>query len=251
MIAIVGYLKIDESKLERIKYLIACIRSYLFLKDHCCEFIIGLDSPSEDLRSLVYQELIPFSGKLICFDEPPQSYGQGYCNLLRWTKSEYVLNFMEDQFMVCDSDKKIQDTISIMKEYGVDICKASFWQVERNSISRVETKYQLSLGGEFVFVNGFSNFKLYQQYYKSRYYIGCNFLTTRRVAFKFWNRSLGYRPHRYEVANFDSKWSHIAMVPGIELQAAIDDDHGEPDTCLLKRIDCKKWNEVWRQVVLG
>lgn len=248
MISIVGNIKIDESKPERIKYLVACIRSYLFLKDNC-EFIIGLTSPSENLRLLVYQELIPFNGKLICFDQPNTSYGHNYCNLLRWTRSGYVLNFMEDQFMVCDSIHKIQNIIGIMSEYTVDICKASFWQVERNSISNIKTGYK-SLGGEFVFINNFGNFKLYQEYYRRRYYIGCNFLTTKKVAFEFWNRNLGHKPHVYEVVNFDSKWLHTAMVPGEELQAAIDDDHGELNTCLLKRDNCKKWNEIWSRVII-
>jgi len=251
MIAIVGYLKIDESKPDRVKYLVACIRSYLFLKNHC-EFIVGLDSPSENLRSIVYQELIPFGGKLICFndDNKPVSYGQGYCNLIRWTKSNYILNFMEDQFMVCDDAEYIEYIQATMRAWQVDVCKSSFWDVEQNSCDKLDW-LSSDNHGELIFVNNLTNFTAYQHYYKSRFYVGCNFITTREFANRFWNRDLGLRPHGYEIGRFSHQWTHIAMIPGLELQAAIDDDHGEPNTCLLKRSNCKKWNKIWQEIVLG
>jgi hypothetical protein len=245
MISIVGDIRCDESNPERIKYLIACIRSYSFLKDHC-QFILNLDSSSDEVWRKVGKELLEYPRKILSRTNG-RKYGKNYTALLQLTQYDYVINFMEDHFMVCDRVGDIFGTINLMKNYGVEVCKASFWMVEQNSTDKINTLYD-DHHGYRVFLNTKTNFDLYQQYYKTRYYIGCNFLTTREFAIRFWNRDLGERPHPYEVAKFDENWLHCAMVPGIELQAAIDDDHGESNTCLLKRNDCEKWNKIWKEI---
>lgn len=245
MISIVGNIKVDETKPERIKYLIACIRSYGFLKDHC-QFILNLESPSDQLWKIVGQEILQYSNKVYCKTRN-QPYGKTYVDLLKLCKYDTVINFMEDHFMVCDDIEYIEHIQRTMRVWQVDVCKSSFWDVEQNSCDKLDW-LSSDNHGELIFVNNLTNFTAYQRYYKSRFYIGCNFITTREFANRFWNRDLGQRPHRHEIGRFDPKWIHVAMIPGFELQAAIDDDHGEPGTCLLKRSNCEKWNEIWGQV---
>lgn len=240
MISIVGNIKVDESKPERIKYLIACIRSYLFLKDKC-NLILNLNGASIKLCRIVSDELIAFPDAYFT-NIISGNYGQTYLHLLKnHTKYDYVINFMEDQFMVCDDRMEFFEILNRMNNFEVDVCKSSFHKVELNSIAG-------RTGA--IFENNFSNFVLYKKYYGSRYFIGCNFITTKQFALDFWGRDIkSKRPHEYEIAKFDPEWVHRVMVPSVhELQAAIDDDHGEPNTCLLNRTDCEKWNKIWAEV---
>lgn len=242
MIAIVGNIKVDESKPERIKYLIACIRSYLFLKDHC-KFVLALHGNSEELYDIIHNELRPFNHRLVEFSDKSESYGHEYIYLLnRCADCNFVINFMEDQFMVCDDTNQIMNLLSNMDFFGVDVCKASFFKVEQNSIAGLK---------QSIFENNLSFHTQYQKHYGTRYYIGVNFITTLEFAKKFWNRDLGKRPHEYEIAKYDEKWFHTVMFPIFPVMETIDDDHGEPGTALLNRSDCEKWNKIWRDVVFN
>lgn len=251
MIAIVGNLKIDESKPDRIKYLITCIRSYRFLRGEC-RFVLGLDTCSDSLFDLVKKELLYFDDRTyLCrwTGNSGADYGGNYVALLRTycKQCDYVINFMEDHFMVLDDIKILRGLIDTAEVEGVDIIKSSFFQVEKNS-SRDRTIGIDYPHYGFVYSNTKFSFEQYCKHYGSRYYIGVNFITPKSFADFFWDRSLGKRPHEYEVAKFSNDWVHRVMIPHIELQCAIDDDHGEPNTCLLKRSDCEKWNQIWKEV---
>lgn len=248
MIGIVGNIKVDENKPERIKYLIACIRSYAFLNGHC-KFIIGLDNPSDQLLSIVQHELIEFAGLAIPFYRKDNSYGNQYLRLLNnyCQDSDFVINFMEDQFMICDDVDQFKLLLSRMRSYNVDLCKASFFKVEQNSIKKIDGGHIESKAGHIYFNDEYFHYQ-YQQFYKSRYYIGVNFIATKVFSERFWCRDLGKRPHPYEVARYDRNFEHTVIFPNFELQCAIDDDHGELNTCLLKRNDCEKWNTIWNQI---
>lgn len=254
MIDIVGNIKVDESKPERIKYLLACIRSYRFLVGRC-KFVLCLNQASDYLFNLVKGELLYFKDFALIGDEfDALNYGKRYCHLLKECNNDYVINFMEDQFMVLDEVNYLEGILNSMKALNTDIMKSSFHTVEYNSIfyAPIHTVGPdwLKAGEEYgdYFLNTKQFHDLYQRYYEKRYYIGCNFITTRDFAIKFWNRECGSRPHGYEIVGYSDEWQHKVMFPRQEIQAAIDDDHGEPNTCLLKRDNCEKWNNIWAEV---
>ena len=107
-----------------------------------------------------------------------------------------------------------------------------------------ELVYDINYG--LIYVNNKTNYNLYQKYYGSRYYIGVNFITTLSFANIFWNRMHTFknltRPHEWEISKYDANLECITMIPNIEIQCAIDDNHGEKGTCLLERKEDKFWN---------
>lgn len=245
MLDIIGNIKVDESKPERVKSLFACLRSYEFLKD-VANFQFTLVDASPALIERFAQECKQLWYKFVVHEYywQSRSYASQYLCMLQYAQNPYVLNFMEDQFMLCDSVAYMEVLLLFMKKHNVDLLKTSFFQVEQNSCQDIQeisgTEYELfkNLYGK-IFVNNEENFKRYQKYYGTRYYIGVNFLTTRDFAFKFWSRDLGPRPHEYEIVSGSEKWLHTAMIPKFEVQAAVDDDHGEPGTCMLARKEPK------------
>jgi hypothetical protein len=251
MIDIVGNIKVDENRPERIKYLLACIRSYRFLADHC-RFILSLETPSDKLQDLVCKEFEYFGSDnclLIIKGKCVSSYGAEYIDLLRKSNNKYVINFMEDQFMALNEIDILRNILDAMGRKGAEVLKASFFTVVQNSTSCLSCLdwWSDNIWGR-SFLNSESFHKIYQQYYGKRYYIGCNFITTREFALKFWNRDLSNGPHKYEICDYDKQCEHIVMFPGYEIQAAIDDSHGEPNSHLLGRTDCEKWNEIWKSL---
>lgn len=250
MISVIGNIKIDETRPERIQYLVATIRSYSFLKD-LGELILLLQFPSANLYDLVHYELETTGCAWRLYNTLTDaqfdnlSYGQQYCKLLDKAEYDYVLNFMEDQFMVMNDPMRLISLIVKMKQDAIHIVKSSFHQIELNSstgLQKIEAD-EISNTVGISFINDEANFQQYQKHYGKRFYIGVNFLTTRLFAYTFWNRNMGKRPHEYEIGSFNSAWFHRCMIPapGFELQAPIDDDHGEAGTCLLKRDLAKFW----------
>jgi hypothetical protein len=240
MIDIIANIKIDESKPERITGLIACIRSLAFLKDEA-KFIFNLQQPSKEIFDMIDAELqalnknnllFTFSGGLFSMSGD-NDYGTNYMFLLNKCESPYVLNFIEDHFCMIDQVETMRGILDLMKQHKVDICKASFFQVEQNSSRNLRMLAETPAAK--IFLNNQQNFDWYQHYYGNRFYIGVNFITTREFALKFWNRSLGPRPHEYEMPNYSQEWEHICMIPNIPILESIDDDHGEPGTALLNK----------------
>lgn len=252
MITIIGNIKVDESKPERIKYLLACIRSYQFLKEDC-KFVLSLHNPSASLYSQVLNEVRKFEKNYILISQDSTDYGTTYTQLINnFCDTEFVINFMEDQFMLLDDKSQLVNLLEAMKRYHIEVCKATFFDVEHNSIrsirdnpSLVKTELVLPVG--YAYHNDKWFHLEYQKHYGSRYYIGCNFITTKEFALKFWNRQLGKRPHPYEVSRYEKEWDHWVIFPNFEIQCAIDDNHGEDETCLLER-DCDKWNRIWNEI---
>lgn len=245
MVDIIANIKVDESKPDRVKGLLACIRSYEFLKENA-HFLFFLEGASEALNDAVREEFIRlnFNYTIVprCTDG---CYGDQYWAMMQYTLNNYVLNFMEDQFMVLDCPFTFEMMLTYMKYNKVDILKASFFDVEQKSSQTITERSEDNVYNHFkdafgkVFVMDENNFAQYQKHYGSRFYIGVNFLTTKEFAHKFWCRDKGLRPHDYEIPYFDPAFIHTAMIPAFELQAAIDDDHGETGTALLKRNEPK------------
>lgn len=239
MLSIVGNIKISEP--IRLKYLFATLKSYEFIKEY--QLLLNIDTDIETffkidkfIREIGFTnfELSNLTG----------NYGEIYCSMLDKVNSQYVINFMEDQFMVIDNKDKLMVILKAMTTENVQVCKSSFYRIEQNSNKEILGHYDINYG--LIYVNNKTNYNLYQKYYGSRYYIGVNFITTLSFANIFWNRMHTFknltRPHEWEISKYDANLECITMIPNIEIQCAIDDNHGEKGTCLLERKEDKFWN---------
>lgn len=243
MISIVGNIKIDEKDEARVKYLIACIRSFAFLKGRA-EFILSIENSTLEFENMIKKTMTETGLAWQYFILSRLSYGEKYCHLLTKAKYDFILNFMEDHFCVCDDADKFIAMLQTAQQWHVDIIKATFFQVEQNSIKDANITYFQRNEFGASFWNMKEEFAEYCKFYNSRYYIGVNFITTKEFAFKFWNRDCGNRPHEYEIPGFDFAWMHKVMIPSFEVLAAVDDDHGADNSCLLKRNE-EKFKEIY------
>lgn len=240
MLDIIGNLKIDESKPNRVDYFLACLRSWAFFKDHCSVYL-NLDGASDDLLrqvKRVYEEC-GYSGKVETITS--DNYGQVYCDLINAGQNKFVLNFIEDHFAVINEPARMAAILGEMLDHQVDVLKATFFQVEQTSLQQVKGT---DTDHGRIFKMNSANHHAYGMPYGGRYMIGVNFLTTRDFALRFWNRDCGHRPHEYEIGQFSSHWEHTCMIPSVELLAAVEDDHGADGSCLLKRSE-PKWAWVF------
>ena len=234
MISIVGNIKIND--LQRLKYLKATLWSFELLKEY--QLLLNIDCDCITLDEITIEvEKIGFKNYQLRNESG--NYGEIYCKLLYLVKSDYVINFFEDHFLLLDDKKQLESILMDMKINKVDVCKSSFWQIEQNSKTTI---YKIQKEN-CIFINDLSNFNQYQKYYGSRYYLGTNFITTLWFANKFWNRKFNSnRPHEWEIAKFSKEFEYICMLPDIEIMCAIDDEHGEIGTSLLERKEYKFWN---------
>lgn len=248
MIDIVGLIKIDETQPERVNYLIASIRSYAFLRGHCT-FTLGLETPSVELLKKISDEAAAIDPDWKVLEmEDKGSYGQRYLTLLLHGKNQFVINFMEDQFMLLDDLVTMQRILAEMDVCCADVCKSSFFTIEQNSSRGIVSVFNNGIGKTFL--NDATNHFHNQKRYGKRFYLGVNFITTMKFALKFWDRPshASGRPHEYEIGSYLPEWEHRCLIPNIEIQAAIEDDHGEPATCMLKRQE-QKWLKIWSEML--
>ena len=263
-IDVIGHLKVNESNPDRIKALIATIRSIRTIKGYC-NIIINLESPSEKLHELIKKELewfghdpnneIPYYE--LTTSKTGESYGRIYCGLLSKTENKYVLNLIEDHFMVIDRHEQFNSIIDTAAAYNVEVIHSSFHVIEKNSsktilmIKRGDVANKHN--GDVIFIHDEYNHKEYCKFYGIRYHLGVNWITTKNFAFRFWNRHYEpkaiLRPHEYEEKYYKEEFKHIAMIPSIEILASIDDDHGEENSSLLKRKETKFW-EIYNSINL-
>jgi len=208
MLSVVGVIKTDANNPVRQRYKEAAIRSLDFL--------------DTDIQ---------------IFDGDTPDYGAKQVELVRKAKGDFILNFIEDAFMVEDDKSHVYAMLQEMHRYGCRVMRASFHDIEQRSASSVRSKVVTENG--LWFDNDQKNFSLFQQAYGVRYYIGVNMITTKDFALRFWNRKMGYRPHPYEVAKYSDTWHHKVYIPGRELLASIDDSHGESSTSLVERKEPK------------
>jgi hypothetical protein len=186
-----------------------------------------------------------FLDSIITIVQRDGCYGEKYIEVLNYSDTPYILNFMEDHFCVLDDKRIMEKLLWNMREYKADVCRSTFFQIELNSIKTIKPLYEDDIC--FIYRNTEENFNEYKKYYGSRYYIGCNFITTRDFALRFWGRP-GQRPHDYEIKDYSKEWGHTIMIPKVEILAPIDDDHGEDGSCLLKRNE-PKFRRIYDSVV--
>lgn len=219
MVDAVGLIKIDEHDVTRNRYHAACLRSLDFLKG---------------------------CGEVIIYNGHVEQYGDAYMALLKQCKSEFVMFYSEDTFMMLDDREELFAMLTEMKRFGCDVMKACFHTIEQNSVANVKGKIVTPHGT--IFQNDESNHKLFQSAYGSRYYFGVNCITTRSFAEKIWNRKLGHRPHPYELARYSKEFEYKAYVPHKEVLVSIDDPHGHDGSHLLARHE-EKFEEIYKELL--
>lgn len=248
---IIGNIKINEKDPDRIKYLFACIKSYAFLKDEC-KFILNLEGASDRLFNLVQFTLEKIGFKKVClyrFEKSLHteiSYGKIFLRLMEDSQADYHIFFQEDQFMLCDDVQSIYGLIMQSGRRDIDIIKASFYRIEKNSSLALLDVSLMDTG--LYFDCNIRSFPLYCKFYGSRYFLGVNAIWNKKFALKFWSRPIdSKRPHEYEIINYDENFKHNVMIPNFEIQCAVDDNHGEERTCLLDR-NQEKWNKIFDEL---
>lgn len=262
---VIGHLKVNEANLDRVKALIATIRSIRTIQGYC-HVIINLESPSDRLYNLIKTELEwfgydPNNGRPnfeLTTSKTGESYGRIYCGLLAKTENKYVVNLIEDHFLVIDRHEHFNSIIDTAAAYHVDVIHSSFHVIEKNSSKTVQMIKRGDVAnkhsGDVIFVHDEANHREYCKFYELRYHLGVNWITTKNFAFRFWNRYYEpkaiLRPHEYEEKYYKEEFKHIAMIPNIEIFASIDDDHGEENTSLLKRKENKFW-EIYNSITLS
>jgi len=190
-------------------------------------------------------EILPASRlhyELVQFD-PGKTYGENYLELIKRGSNPYILNFHEDHFCVLDNLAEMKSLIRLLEHSDIQVCRASFWEIEDKCAMEL---YGIR-GIHRAWSNNEKNHKTFSGAYpEGRYYIGTNNIMERQFAKKFWDRPIdSKRPHEYELKEFDQAFMHNCMVPAYEITASIDDDHGEPGSCLLSRNVEKFWN-TWK-----
>jgi len=242
MLSIVGNIKISEP--IRLKYLFATLKSYEFIKEY--QLLLNIDTDIETFFKIdAFVRDIGF--KNFELSNLTGNYGEIYCSMLDKINSNtniFVLNFFEDHFLLLNDKKKLITILYDMHMHNVDVCKSSFWQIEQNSKTTI-FKIQKE---NCIFLNDLSNFNQYQKYYGSRYYIGCNFITTLEFSKRFWNRKFdSKRPHNWEISKFSMEFLHTCMIPDVEIMCSIDDEHGEIGSCLIGSTH-KKFIDIYNEL---
>lgn len=248
-VSIVGNIMIDTSKPERFGYLVYCLRSFEFMKDHA-EIILNIEN-CPPFEKAVLQRVIEETGipsKLYFVDG--NNYGDAYIHLLSMAKYNYILNFIEDHFCVLDNITQLQAMLQMMRENEIEVMKTSFHKIENNSASNVKTCV-IGMYGK-AFVNNELNFQQYSKHYKWRFYVGVNFLTTKQFAEKFWGREIdSMRPHEWEIGDYNPEFYHTVLIPALPFLESIDDCHGEEGTQLKKSNSNPKWRRISQKPIIS
>lgn len=248
-LSIVGNIRLPENDPQRLKYLLSSLKSLEFYKRHC-EIILNIDSCPANTKKLIRNYLTEagFSFRLYFINHG--NYGNMYTHLLALCTYKYVMNFIEDHFCLVDYPDTITDLLYAMQYYKADVLKATFFEVEVNSIKNINDGIQDIKRGAFIFENHQNNFDNYCKHYGQRYYLGVNFITSVDFAKKFWNRDFkSERPHEWEIVNYDPAFKHTVIVPLFPVLASIDDDHGEPGTALInKKAGNNKFQNIYTAI---
>lgn len=229
MIDIIGHIKVDESKPNRVNHLKACISSYNILRGKA-KFILNLENPSTQLFNEIKALLYGWD-YVLTKSNHNDNYGHVYCKLLEEAQYGYSINFMEDQLFMVRELEMFEELLHVMEYEQAELCKASFFHVEQNSMKWMQPNTRIG----HVFHNNESAHENYCKYYGERFYIGVNFIVSKEFALRFWDRELGVRPHDYEISKYDKAFTHKCVVPNFEIQCAIDDSHGEVGTSAIER----------------
>lgn len=238
MISVLGNIKLNESNPERVKYLLATLYSLNGISD---DINLGMADATAGLHMKV-SNLSRDMQSIIHTYSNTNNFQDTQMTMILQLDHSYYLNLEEDHFVACD--KEYMDKIeSKCVEYGVDIVRASFNEVELKSAEDVDCIYEDD--DCKIFHMNQNNFAKFQKHYK-RFYIGTNCIFKTEFAKRLYARP-GSRPHDYEIGRYSEEFYHTCLVPKRPIMASIDDDHGELKTSLLKK-PTEKFTESIKEI---
>lgn len=230
MLDIVGNIKLkqtsDETIEERLNYLLMVIDSFSYLSKSSK---IYLNVDNSKYIDIIKKNLIRNNFNFELTNET-NYFNNIYVSFLQKSDKKYIQHFEEDHISICDDINYINKILKLGDKYSVDLIKSTFYQLEINSYFNVTPIYEDGLC-KIMRMSLVNYHKL-----EKRFYIGTNCIFTKDFAIKFWDRPLkSYTPHPYEIREYDIFYEHTLMVPKKEILCALNDDHGLPNSCYLKR----------------
>ncbi len=245
---IIGNIKIDETRQERIHYFFATLLSYRCFQNYGIG--ITLNDCSSDLFTKTLRlltdhfpsfSLASIHAEKLTEYKPPINYRckQISDRLNYWdaialhqpNMNKFYITFEEDHFCMMENDAFYTNIEDAFKNRNVDLIRASFNDIEKGSAK--------DLGHEFT--KGFKVFKMdeknhatFCQRYGYRYFIGTNTIIRTEFAKRFYSRA-GTTPHHFELGAYNNEFEYICGIPEIKIMECIDDEHGEPRSNLLAK----------------
>ncbi len=238
----VGNVKIFNP--TRLKYFLATLKSFSFLKN---ELNIYVNVENGRFLKKALKKFLKREGfKKVFVSSEKKYFNETYTYLLNKCSNSYVLNLEDDHFCELDDKDEFFKIINGAYKNDVEIIRSTFFKLNNKLF---ENCNKIKHNELFSIIN--YNKDLFSNYKSNKpYFIQNNCVFSKDFALKHWSKSYNsFKPHPHEVQNFKSKYSHILLIPKIEILRPIDDDHGIPNSCCLNN-NSKKWIEIYENINL-
>lgn len=233
MIDIIGNIRIDESKPDRVKYFVATLISFRTLFAANAVMYLSVQDPGPKMQRLLQKLVKEFPIHLI--PPSPTSFGATMQNALAEATAKnpdrkFYIHFEEDHFLELSNATLLLNLLEYMKENNAKVCRASFHKIELGSQRYVEYGKTISDHG-YLFEMNWQNYMAFQgEWMGGRYFIGTNCIFSRSFAWKLWSSTAdgktSQKPHDYERSQFEEALIHNVIIPKFEILRSLDDDHG-------------------------
>ena len=224
----------------RLKYFLATLKSFSFLKNNL-NIYLNIEN-GRFLKRPIINYLKKLGFRNIYVSSKKEYFDITYTNMIKKCKNEYILNLEDDHFCEINDAEKFFKIINKAHENKVDIIRSTFFKLNKYLFKDCDKIEENNL---FSIIN-YNHDLFYKYNEKKPYFIQNNCIFKKDFAIRHWSKSYkSFKPHPHEVPEFDSQFSHILLVPNIEILRPIDDDHGILDTCCLKNKDNKKWESCF------
>lgn len=233
MLDLIGNIRIKETEQEsieeRINYLLMVIDSFSYLSEKS-KFYLNVENSKyiDTIKENLIKNNFVFN-----LTNERKYFDEIYMEFVKESDKNYFQHFEEDHISICNDINYINYILEKSEKYDVDLIKSTFFQVELDDHTNTKPIYENDLC-KIIRMNPL-NHNIVNKKWK-RYYIGNNCIFNKGFAMKYWGRKLkSFSPHKHEIPKYDKKYEHTLMVTKKELLCSINDDHGLPNTCYLKR----------------
>lgn len=233
MIDIIGNIRIDETKLERVKYFVATLISFRTLFAGGANMYLSFSDPGPKMERLIQKLVKEFPIHIVA--PSAISFGATIQKSLAEATAKnpdrkFYIHFEEDHFLELENITRLIDMIKHMQDNQIQLCRASFHKIEMESQRYVESGKTISDHGYHFDMNWINYCAFQGEWMGGRYFIGTNCIFSRTFAWKFWDKTangdISQRPHDYERPQFEEALMHRVIIPKFEILRSLDDDHG-------------------------
>lgn len=226
MLSLIGNIKITSN--IRFQYLLCVIKSFYFAKDIIKNIHINIENLNNIDKNTLDKTLQHF--KEYQLYNQSGNFGNIYSSLINKINTRYFWHFEEDHFCILDDTNTLENILKL----DFDLCRSSFYYIEKKCSKEIKPIKESKYGNIYIMTK--ENWQQFSKPYGDRYYIGNNSIFNLEFGKKYWSRKIdGSRPHVFEVPSYNKNLEHTMFIPNQELLCAIDDNHGEPKSCLLER----------------